>query len=1370
MNPPRITISVLVAIAALSTLTTQAQIYKANVPDSLDSGSSWTGGVAPGTTDIAAWDSTVSTAANCSNTLAAAASWGGIQMLNPIAGVKIPTNTANPTLSIGASGIDLSGASVDLWVAPSMNTVADQVWSIAGGRTLTIGENGKNNYFQNNVWVNGHLTYVNNIRVRGGGTVYVTNSATTIESAAGALSAAQVLVGYDAAGGTVIQTNGTVKIKRTDGSSGSPNAGLVIASQSSSVGIYTITGGLLTDVNTGNSSYFAVANGAGSTGTLNVDGTGAIQALGLRLGNQNTTVATVNLTNGSIILTGTGSAGEVDIGRTSTAGQVPGPSTLNIYGGTFSALGNVMVPHGNGPGFVNLYGGSMSVNGSVNVADSTATASGALTINGGTLTITNSLNLPSGSTATASGVVTLNAGILTLNSVAHPGTASGTLIFNGGTLRARQASTTFINAGVTAIVSNGVALIDTAGYNATIPAALLHGSGATDGGLTKQGLGTLTLSGANTYNGPTTLNAGALYLYTTNFAGGSLSVSNAALLHVIIGSAGSTLNCSSLALGTLGASLGGGITNEFDFDGFPNPAIPIISTPSFAAAGTVVVNVTGTGLAVGTYHLIQYSGSISGSDYAFAAGIISGAVGYVTNNTATHNVDLVVTGLPSLVWRAQVNTNWDTTTANWVDLGSGLPTTYPNGASVLFDDSTANPLVYATANWAPATLTLNNSGKTYTFTGPGHITGIAGLTKQNGGTVLMGLTNNDYSGATIISNGVFKTAGTNVIPNGTGKGDVTLEGTLDLDGFSQGINGLTGYSGLIDNSGGGPVTLTMGNGGGSGTFAGQITNSLGSLALNITGGNFLLLARNGYAGGTTSRGSLQLAYEQSIGTGSLTLQGTLLWTDTAAHTLTNPMTLSGGITFGAATNGPLTVPGTVNLAGGGRAVTCNTDVLFQNGATNGGFSGKAGTGTFTLKRLAGPDWLSGSFGLNNGTLVLDNAAAVEHTNNFRIQCNVSGGMARMVLTNGASLTLADGPSSNFRFGDGGAADVTNQLDLAGTLNVVAYAGANNKFQMGSSTDPAGYNIANLLPGGVLRARQILDQAGNNISTFNFDGGTLSPNTNDLGNTFMQNLDSCYIQDRGAIIDTAGWDITIAQVMQSGGSGVGGLTKQGAGTLHLNGANSFSGLTHVSAGGLGGIGSLSGPVTVASGATLAPGGGANGTPFSIYNSVTLAGGSTTLMEINADTASADRLNGVSDLYCGGTLVVTNIGASTPALGQTYYLFTVSTYHGAFASVVLPPLPSGFGWNLSNLTVDGTIRVASQPVITSIVLQDGTNIVVSGTNGTAFTPYYVLASTNVALPLSNWTPIATNSFDDLGNLNFTNVISPTSHRLFYNLQVP
>ena len=66
--------------------------------------------------------------------------------------------------------------------------------------------------------------------------------------------------------------------------------------------------------------------------------------------------------------------------------------------------------------------------------------------------------------------------------------------------------------------------------------------------------------------------------------------------------------------------------------------------------------------------------------------------------------------------------------------------------------------------------------------------------------------------------------------------------------------------------------------------------------------------------------------------------------------------------------------------------------------------------------------------------------------------------------------------------------------------------------------------------------------------------------------------------------------------------------------------------------------------------------------------------------------------------------------------------------------------------------------------------GTNLVLSGAYGWPGHAYYILTSTNLALPVANWAPLATNPFDPYGNFRFTNGVDPRKPGLFYLLLLP
>jgi hypothetical protein len=82
--------------------------------------------------------------------------------------------------------------------------------------------------------------------------------------------------------------------------------------------------------------------------------------------------------------------------------------------------------------------------------------------------------------------------------------------------------------------------------------------------------------------------------------------------------------------------------------------------------------------------------------------------------------------------------------------------------------------------------------------------------------------------------------------------------------------------------------------------------------------------------------------------------------------------------------------------------------------------------------------------------------------------------------------------------------------------------------------------------------------------------------------------------------------------------------------------------------------------------------------------------------------------------------------------------------------------------------GNIYILPPPAIVGFGL-NGRSLTLGG-GGIADGTYYVLTSTNPELPLNQWTVIATNAFDAVGNFNFTNAIRPNLPAQFFRLQAP
>ena len=124
------------------------------------------------------------------------------------------------------------------------------------------------------------------------------------------------------------------------------------------------------------------------------------------------------------------------------------------------------------------------------------------------------------------------------------------------------------------------------------------------------------------------------------------------------------------------------------------------------------------------------------------------------------------------------------------------------------------------------------------------------------------------------------------------------------------------------------------------------------------------------------------------------------------------------------------------------------------------------------------------------------------------------------------------------------------------------------------------------------------------------------------------------------------------------------------------------------------------------------------------------------------------NATAAIIGGTNVLVTPVAG---AAGKVYVGYTITNGNGGSAG--------------SLITV--TVTNPPTPVITS-ALKSGTNLFFNASNGAANGVYRILFATNLALPVTQWTPVYTNTFNAGGGFRVTNVINPTKSSGFYQIK--
>lgn len=219
------------------------------------------------------------------------------------------------------------------------------------------------------------------------------------------------------------------------------------------------------------------------------------------------------------------------------------------------------------------------------------------------------------------------------------------------------------------------------------------------------------------------------------------------------------------------------------------------------------------------------------------------------------------------------------------------------------------------------------------------------------------------------------------------------------------------------------------------------------------------------------------------------------------------------------------------------------------------------------------------------------------------------------------------------------------------------------------------------------------------------------------------------------------------------------------------------ITVCSGGTLSGIGVIGNLVTVNPGGTFAPGtndGYTIGTltftnNASCNGALSLSGN--LFFKLNPGGAEANdyvtTLGTAAYTNLGtGTLTVTNVSSNPLTAGEVFQLFSTNVVGGNNLTI------SGPVAFQNDLAMNGTIVVgvaASSPVSISSVSSMGGKLVMVW-QGSAGQNIILLGSTNLLVPISQWTPVLTNAIGASGFSTNSIVINPNLTQQFYLLSVP
>jgi autotransporter-associated beta strand protein len=919
-------------------------------------------------------------------------------------------------------------------------------------------------------------------------------------------------------------------------------------------------------------------NSAG-TGTFTQTGGAVSVAANLNVAWGVGSVGTYNLGPGGTLTVGTGLLPGT---RVAAIGNLGGTATLNMTGGTFSATSLIQFARTGGTATLNLQGGDILAGGdfwlgsgsSVATEKSTVTAtqSGG-TITTGTLTVPNSTTagffyvgrgmdnvvnytLTNGNITTytdlvigggngnqgGTGTLTQEGGIVTVGSLASgqgninigQGTsATGTYNLKGGDLVLNRNTGTLViavgnGAGGTGTLNQSGGRIIAPTYTLDVARNSSTGTYNLSGGSVRVAAltprtgfnwtgGTLsadTIGGTITNGGGVLAPGGAGTTGTTTFGtnfsytqngGGTLGIdvlSNGDHDSVVLGAAGSSTGNATLA-GTTAVTLGGGYTPGF------GASFGVLNADTITDTTTLSAPALPAGLQWEKRVTVDTPGA---------------------SQTLVLTVDRVGASARSSGGQWFESAAWSGATPNAVDASARI-----SGAGGITLDAPAT-VGYLTMDTADG-YSLTGSGLTIDTSGgaQGGILVYTGTNQRIDSAVQV----NDSAVVGVAAPNAKLTiggtlSGTGVTLRKTGAGTLALTGANTFDGVIAVDNG-TLQVGSDANFGAATTTLQFAGGRLQPTAALTTARTVAlqgkGATLDTVNGDITLNGVVSGAGGLTTTGTKIVtlgAANTYTGPTSVT-QGTLRQTVANAVPAASAVTVVTGATFDmggqAAAVGSLAGGGGVTVSAPLSVGADNSSTTFAGALTGTGALTKTGTGTLTLSGNNGTS-LTGNVTVSGGTLQVSGANSLPN--------NAAG----KTLTNNANVTLA----------------VANTVSatIAGTGSVTLFSG--NTTLAADNSYSGGTTIVNGT--AIVSSDARLGQAGTGIA-FTGNGQIQA------AGSFTIDRPITVAKVSEAIVNTNANNVVLNKPI----SGEGGFRKQATGgTLTLNAASTYQGITSLSTGG------------------------------------------------------------------------------------------------------------------------------------------------------------------------------------------------------------